>query len=83
MQIVEHYAAEHLDSSMSPAVSDSDAQDICNVEELWDYFSSVVAPQIIKYQVRESTSSPTLGKLLDVVCSRVSKVEVNWTNDSS
>ena len=53
-----------------------DIEDVCNTEELWDHFSAIVAPEIVKYQVRESTSPPTLGRLLDMVCAHISKIEV-------
>ena len=77
-QIIESSTADlHQPSVDSDDSDDSlDIEDVCNTEELWDHFSAIVAPEIVKYQVRESTSPPTLGRLLDMVCTRISKIEV-------
>ena len=61
----------------SESLSDA-CEDNYSTVELWNHFSATVAPQVKKYQVRDTTTPPTLGRLLDMVCSRISKHEVHY-----
>ena len=77
-------STEDLQSDSSVSSDMQLEEDICDVneEQLWDHFSSTVAPEIIKFHVRESTSPPTIGRLLHQVYSKITKVEVGMQDST-
>jgi hypothetical protein len=46
-------------------------------DELWQYFTDVVSPEIHKYQVKDESTKTNIGNLLDMASQQIEKVQVS------